>query len=486
VYHPDVFGSHLSIAGGLHNALLDRLSRDDVNKELPIFLQIINAGVKVTTLSDGATYSSDCDPGEMLPKLLMSLLIFARANDESRMKSQRKAGSWAAKRKAALSDNKPLGGNVPKWIKVIDGKYHVDREVAAKVRAIFKDYCNGKGLYLLHKKYGIPKPTIAYWLNSGIVLGHVTVRDGGKKVEIKGHYPPIIDERTWKRAQARKAENFIARTPSGRVGFCNIFSGLLFDASGNTFDVIRQNNVRSYVSPHMGCVVRCRAMELGIIAAKLADKMVRRIVVEDDAPSPELVKIDGEIENVQTAMIDGEMVGHLLPVLKRFQERRREIEANQERRTVEKVDPSLFDALFAAPWIDDEAIGEKIRDERLKMREVIRQNVRRIDVIKVETVGWDCYVGGKIEMTDGQKLPFAFAYCSRRRGIINCDRTGFSWPALQFARWIGEKLKHDDAFTLDPPKFIKANGLTHELRAALRALPLTYTRKRTGQATATR
>src|SRR4051812_7649903 len=84
---------------------LDRLSRQNVSQALQLFLAIINSGVNIVTLCDGREYGADrCE----MTDLMMSLLIFARANDESLMKSQRKAASWASKRDGARAGN-PLG-----------------------------------------------------------------------------------------------------------------------------------------------------------------------------------------------------------------------------------------------------------------------------------------------------------------------------------------------------------------------------------------
>lgn len=467
---------------------LDRLSRDDVNKALPIFLQIVNGGIKVCTLIDGNEYVAG-DP-QMTLKMFSSLIVFSRANDESRTKSERKRAAWAENRKAALQGKALLAGKRPKWIEVVDGKYRVVKSEAERVRAVLRDYASGMGVGAVHLKHNVSKPTIRSWIEKKLVVGTVTVRDGGTRVEIPDHYPAIVDSGLWKRVQARKAEMYRAPTPPGRIGFVNLFSGILRDAHGEAFRVIRHRKTIShgqqkreqqysgfslYESARMKCVIRCRAMELGIIVMKLAGKMTRRIIIDDDTPSPELAAIDAKLAKLKAATLKGKVtIENTIELIEGFQEQRREIEAKQDRRTIEKLDSSVFDGLLAAPWTDDVKLDAethaKVRADRLWMREVIRQNVREIKVTKVECIGWDHYIGGKIDMTDGRVVGFGFAYCSRRRGIIHCNGERKWWTR-------DDRQRLENIGDIEPPDFVEATGLTHKLRAALRYLPLTYTRK---------
>lgn len=144
---------------------LDRLSRDKINKAAELFLSIINRGVTIVTLCDDYVYSPE---NFDFAQLVMSLAIFMRANDESVMKSQRKAGSWKIKREKAKATNAVLGGNRPRWIRVFEGKYELIPDEAEKIRSLFRDYVGGLGIYLLNKKYKIPKPTISYWLDNPV------------------------------------------------------------------------------------------------------------------------------------------------------------------------------------------------------------------------------------------------------------------------------------------------------------------------------
>lgn len=81
---------------------LDRISRQSARKALRIIESIVELGVSIVTLADGREYtleSLDSDP----LNLLMAILTFIRANEESNLKSQRISAAWEAKRKRAPS-----------------------------------------------------------------------------------------------------------------------------------------------------------------------------------------------------------------------------------------------------------------------------------------------------------------------------------------------------------------------------------------------
>jgi DNA invertase Pin-like site-specific DNA recombinase len=97
---------------------LDRISRSAARKALRVLEDIIERGITVVTLSDRRVYdvsSLDSDP----TSLLMSVLIFMRANEESVTKSRRVKAAYDNKRKVARSGNaeKPFTRRLPAWIR---------------------------------------------------------------------------------------------------------------------------------------------------------------------------------------------------------------------------------------------------------------------------------------------------------------------------------------------------------------------------------
>jgi DNA invertase Pin-like site-specific DNA recombinase len=102
-------GSVLIIEG------LDRLSREEVTKALPIFMEIIAAWIMVVTLLDGREYTAESinrNPFE----LMFSIMEMGSAHNESVTKSIRVREAWQQKRLHAAE--KPLTARCPFWLRL--------------------------------------------------------------------------------------------------------------------------------------------------------------------------------------------------------------------------------------------------------------------------------------------------------------------------------------------------------------------------------
>jgi DNA invertase Pin-like site-specific DNA recombinase len=229
---------------------LDRISRLEVNFALPIFLQIINAGVSVVTLADGHVY--DASAPNMMMEMMYSLLIMSRANEESATKSHRGRESWERKRAEALAQ--PMSANGPFWLELREGKWHVREEAAAIVRRIFGMVLAGAGMAAVAKALnqdGIPAARGGKWRVSSLativdgrsVLGEFTPRSGperrgGKRgialAPIEGYFPAIISPEDWARVQRLRERR---RHQKGRTDnpAANPFRGLIFCPEGFAF-----------------------------------------------------------------------------------------------------------------------------------------------------------------------------------------------------------------------------------------------------------
>jgi DNA invertase Pin-like site-specific DNA recombinase len=112
---------------------LDRFSRDEVVNAQSEFLSLINAGIIVVTLIDGRVFR----PGQInMMDLILSLVTLARANDESKHKSDRLSQSWANKR--ANVTRRKMTAMCPAWLRLSadNSKFEVIEERAAVVRSI--------------------------------------------------------------------------------------------------------------------------------------------------------------------------------------------------------------------------------------------------------------------------------------------------------------------------------------------------------------
>jgi DNA invertase Pin-like site-specific DNA recombinase len=97
---------------------LDRVSRQDPWDAMPVFQQIINSGVTIVTVQDGRVWSREELRANPI-RIMESLFVMIRANEESATKSRRVKAAYDNKRKVARSGNaeKPFTRRLPAWIR---------------------------------------------------------------------------------------------------------------------------------------------------------------------------------------------------------------------------------------------------------------------------------------------------------------------------------------------------------------------------------
>jgi DNA invertase Pin-like site-specific DNA recombinase len=236
---------------------LDRFSRDEVINAHPEFVQLVRAGINVVTLIDQKVYRADRLDAM---QLIFSLLTLARANDESKHKSDRLSKAWENKR--ANANERKLTSVCPAWLRLSADKtkFEVVAERAAIIRQMFEDSASGIGNYAIAKRLngkGIPSfarvrldgqlhrtqstgwqiSYIAKILNNPAVYGAFQPHKfdaAGKRIAhgpaLANYYPTIVPEDLFLRAKrARHLRDFSDSTaPKGPKGhsYANLFSSL--------------------------------------------------------------------------------------------------------------------------------------------------------------------------------------------------------------------------------------------------------------------
>lgn len=242
---------------------LDRLSRQEPEESLHLFLSIIRSGITLVTLNTGDVFrKGEIDMG----KLMIAVVKFATAHDESAKKSFRLASAW--KHKRAMIGSTALTRIVPNWLEIEHGKIIADPEKAATVKQIFGWAMQGHGigaicrlanasLKSVGRKPHFVRSYIAKILHSRAVVGefqpHTVKYVDGKKTRqpegepIKDYYPAIIDEQTFYAVQTRMTKNRYSGGPN--TNWTNLFKGLLFNAEdGSRLQVQDKGQGRRYVS----------------------------------------------------------------------------------------------------------------------------------------------------------------------------------------------------------------------------------------------
>jgi len=225
---------------------LDRISRAAPRKALRALEAICDAGVSVVTLNDGREYSSsslDRDPMD----LMMSVLTFTRAHEESATKASRLKASWENKR--ANSSTKPMTGVVPAWLRLDKeaGKIEVIPDRAAVVQRIYDMTMSGIGQHSIAaalNSEGVPpwgrgahwhRSYIAKILANPAVVGtfapHVMEYEGAKKAKrvlppLLGYYPAVITDEAFAEVRALQTAGAASRGRHAAQPVSNVLAGM--------------------------------------------------------------------------------------------------------------------------------------------------------------------------------------------------------------------------------------------------------------------
>lgn len=233
--------SEIPIGSYLLVESFDRISREKVSTALSTFLDIAHAGINIVTLSDKQIYSSD---GLDLHKLLYSILIMSRANEESEIKSQRLSSAWEEKRKKI--ESKILTSICPSWLEVAENKteFMLNPSKSSTVQEIFSRALAGEGAYVITRHLNengiIPIGRSSSWgksfvtkiLKNRAVIGEFQPHKmvAGKRVPdgppIPNYFPQVVDEKDFMNVQAIMKQRFTgARGRKGKK-LANLFTNL--------------------------------------------------------------------------------------------------------------------------------------------------------------------------------------------------------------------------------------------------------------------
>lgn len=209
----------------------DRLSRMDPWEALPVFQEIINAGITIVTLQDGREWNREGIRANPF-RIMESLLVMMRAHEESQTKARRLKEAWGRKRRDA--DKVLLTTRCPAWLKAKGDRsgFNIIPERAAIVERIYQMAAEGRGQHAITEMLNTERvPTwgdgqrrpalrwhrsyVAKILNNPAVIGtlvpHVVETDGRQKRRkaqppITGYYPAVVSEDLYRRVQALKTD----------------------------------------------------------------------------------------------------------------------------------------------------------------------------------------------------------------------------------------------------------------------------------------
>lgn len=264
---------------------LDRLSRQDVDIAYDVFREILKAGIWIATKTPPRIYKREsCG----LMDLMEPIWLMYLAHEESSKKSNRLIDKWKRRRERARTSLRctscktshsgedvkvcptcgkalvgtPYGGRCAEWLRLTKEGYRPIPGRVATIETIFRMACNGYGILRIvqwlneHKvehppfssksrprdKEGNARPAV--WLRPYVrkilrgrtVLGEFQphrVHSRNDRVPegepIANYFPAVIDEDTWRLAQAAITGRRRRSGPPGKRE-ANLFTGIVHEA----------------------------------------------------------------------------------------------------------------------------------------------------------------------------------------------------------------------------------------------------------------
>lgn len=410
---------------------LDRLSREQTLDALNLFTSIIRAGIKVVTLQDNMEYTQESINANF-GQLLMSIVIMSRAHDESLAKSKRLSAAWHAKRQDA--HKKSLTNKCPLWLEPQkDGdRFNQIAERCHVIEHIYSMYDAGKGKRLIEKelnrgdgwkpKNGWRKSYIDKILRNPAVIGHFQPhrKVNGKRVPvgepINDYYPRVIPDDLFYRVQDRLDRNVNYGGRTGKVN--NLFSHLAkCGYCGASMEVVhkgktpkgglgfvcesaRRGRGCSYYSIKYEEFERvvlnyCKGLNVEEVLPETEKKSeIAQLKSQSSAVAGELGQVENRITNLTDSIANTadkrvrqtleRRLSELLDDRERLEEQQGRVqsEITQLSKATETIERQLESIEQLFDYMQS-ASKEKLIDVRLRLRDKLRQLIRKIDVYPV-------------------------------------------------------------------------------------------------------
>jgi len=403
---------------------LDRLSREQINKALKLFLHLLEKGIVIVTLMDGQKYD-EASVGDNPTSLMMSLVVMWRAHEESKTKSERVCKAAEQRRKNL--GTKKYTRTCPSWLKYdrATDQFSIVEERATLVRWMFTQADKGIGVFkiatMLRDKgvdtwqgsdtfkdrkarkwhYG----TIDTILNSEAVIGRFVPHKivDGKRIPagdpVLDYFPRLITDALFERVRRHASTN---RKRPGRIGskVGNLFTFLAFCArTGAPAIFVDKGDGWAYIKAdgdlpdgrHMkGWPIRAfeefflsgvGGLDLGRI---LGDNDATLLEVESRLGKAQLDmrEVNRRLATLTAAIEEGGEMKSLVGRIKELESQKEELSGIVRELEGRALDERavLSSAELTAGNLK-KLINEKSPEKRLLLRQEIRRIVKRIDIV---------------------------------------------------------------------------------------------------------
>ena len=385
---------------------LDRLSREHIQPALILFLNLLQAGVRVVQL---LPVEQVFDSNSESMQIMMAIMELSRGNSESRMKSERIGRAWSEKKRRAAADGTPVTTVVPAWLKVSGGKIVTVPDRVAVVKRVFRMVLAGHGLVIIANKLsaeGVPTFGRSSAWNPSSLFKIVHSRAGVGEYQprrkkgaendgdpIPNYFPAVVSDTDWWAAQAALK----GRHGGGRrsVRSFNPFAGLLTDARDGgklyvtgpsrrsnatlvNYGATRGRPGAKYVSFPLTPFVEC-------VLSNLREVSAAELISGEDGGAGEVAELEGRLGDLegraaalQTELESGDgEVRAAVEALRKLQARR-ELLAAQLSTARAKVATPLSAAIGDCHGLIDVFKKNDSDDTRTRLKAVLRRVVSQV------------------------------------------------------------------------------------------------------------
>jgi DNA invertase Pin-like site-specific DNA recombinase len=286
---------------------LDRLTRTAIPEAVGLLTSIVRAGVRVVSLIDGQEWNNTTINDT--PSFLLSVLLFARAHEESATKSKRVSAAFQRKRNAKLPVVSVMHG--PGWVQPRSDRqgWDLDPEKVLLVNRIFELAASGLGGVAIARRAnqeGWPLPwrnranTTGVWEHTAIsrllrdrraigewqpkrMIAGESITDGEP---VENYYPSAISNELWLKVQTALQGRDGPRRLRGIKA--DIFSGLLFCSCGKRLErksASSRGGVRYYCVNRRAGLTECPPVAEDVLLKHVLSGIAQ---LEQDAFNPDL------------------------------------------------------------------------------------------------------------------------------------------------------------------------------------------------------
>jgi len=400
---------------------LDRLSRAKVNKALETFLRIINSDVMLYVATEDKVLSEHSP--NLVPDLIMTLLTFARANDESVMKSRRTIGHALrmieVHNKGDRSEDgyafalKSVGSAHAFYLDVSDGVVRPHKYYWPVARLIADMFIAGKSVgevkAVLDNQFTPPNPETITWQN--MILSRFHNNDaltGSRTVNIQGavhvlddYYPRLLNDEELTLLKSVRSSRSTHSAPSGKV---NLITGMgiarCHSCGGSLGSQSRGNNSMSVycirsskrLTDCKGFSVKCEYVEqalLNLVPDAINAAARPKPVLQDlSLLTAKLSEHDLKLERMAEMAMDAGLPDALVAKMRELQIDRDDLATQIE--SIQRAAPVDVDAV-AAGWLQVDGTLPSIEDSetRTRIKELVKLSLDKIMVQRLD--GYSSY-----------------------------------------------------------------------------------------------